>query len=346
MWSKKVVLSKIFEALYVKVLVNIIIQKTKTLIYIEVYGKKGIIEHIHNEFDATEPTQEMVEFISSYTKETPYFYIAYLDPSNTQGVIPTCNKNRLSYYKDISSCEHLCFENRWTFYTSKSELYELEKTQELLGVDFIFSPFVVLANFFQDKISSSVSLYILILEESIALSVFEDSELLYGEYLVVKPTNDDEETFSHEDDDVIEMEDALDESIDLEDIDVDDNIESLEDFGDIEDLDSIEEIEDFSDNRDIEEELQESEMELEDGDEEHFNQDYNRFALIEESVANYYKDDRYESKFLENIYIADSVGVSRDLKKLLEEEMFFNVYIRHIDIGVEVSEISKKELGL
>ncbi len=346
MWSKKVVLSKIFEALYVKVLVNIIIQKTKTLIYIEVYGRKGVVEHIHNEFDTPTPSQQMIDFITSYTKETPYFYISYLDPSNTQGVVPTCNKNKLAYYKDISSCEYLCFNNSWTFYTSKSELYELEKEQGLLGVDFVFSPFVVLANFFQDKISSHISLYVLILEDSIVLSVFEDSMLLYGEHLVVKIT-DDEDTFSHVDDeDITEIEDALDENIDLEDIDVDDNIESLEDFGDIEDLDSLEDIEDFSDNRDIEEELQEGDMDLKEGDKEHFNQDYSRFTLIEESVAHYYKDDRYESKFLENIYIADSVGVSYDLKKLLEEEMFFNVYIRRIDIGVEVSEIAKKELGL
>jgi len=46
------------------------------------------------------------------------------------------------------------------------------------------------------------------------------------------------------------------------------------------------------------------------------------------------------------MYIADGVGVTNDLKKYLEEEMFLNVYVRRAEIDAEVCELTKKELGL
>ncbi len=347
-------LDRFFEALYQKVLVNIVRQSSKTLVYIEVCSKKGIVEHIHNEFETLVPNEEMIAFIQLYTKESPYSYISMLDPSLVQGAIPTCNKNRISYYQDLSSYEYNCYENKWTFFTIKSDLYALEKTYETVGLDFVFSPFVLLANFFKDKTTLQIALYVLVQEESLSLSVFESGELLYAQHMEIEPFIDNESSpFSQGDEfEVSEMDNVddeledIDEGIDLEDIDVDEEIESLEDFGDIEDLDSLEEIEQFADNRDVEEELLESEHELQESDEEHFNEDYQRFSSIEKAVSIFYSDEKYESKFVENIYIADSIGVSSDLKKYLEEEMFLNVYIRNVDIGAEVCELAKEELGL
>jgi len=340
------VLNQLFESLYLKVFINIVVQRSKTLIYVEMCSKKGVVEHLHQEFDTTKVNQEMIEFLSLYIKESPYFYISILDMSPLQGVIPTCNKHRLEYYyDDIATAEYKCFDNKWTFYTSKSDIYEIEKRYKSFGVDFIFSPFIVLQHFFKDKIGKNLALYALIQDSFISIAVFEKGELLFGDHLDLETTNDAEDMLLapniEEDVDL-----DLDDGIDLEEIDVEDDIESLENFADIEDLDSIEEIDEFSENKDLEEELMESEEVLEESSEEHFNEDYQRFSLIQSSIGRYYKDDKYESRFIENIYIADGVGVSRDLKKYLEEEMFFNVYIRHADIGVEICELAKEELNI
>ncbi len=75
-----------------------------------------------------------------------------------------------------------------------------------------------------------------------------------------------------------------------------------------------------------------------------FNEDYHRFSLIQSSISDFYKDSKYDSKFIENIYIADSIGISGDLKKYLEEEMFLNVFVRRLDLPAEVCEIAKAEL--
>jgi len=339
-------LAKIFEALYHKVFVNIVVKRASTLVYIEMYSKKDVVDSANATFETTKLNDQMLEFITTYTKESPYFYISILDMSDLQGALPTCSKNRFAYFYDLSNCEYKCYEDQWTYYTAKSQLYEIEKVYSQIGVDFVFSPFVVMANFFKDKITGSLALYALVEERFISIGVFEDGNLLYGEHLDIEANSEVEDLLLSDDleDDDLKLD--VNSGIDLDNIDVDDNSVVLDDFSDIEDLDSLEDIEEFDDTKDVEEELLEGEDVLEKADEGNFNEDYQRFSLIQTAIAHYYKDERYESRFLENMYIADAVGVSSDLKKYLEEEMFLNVYIRKIAIDAEVCELAKKELDL
>ncbi|QOP45128.1 hypothetical protein [Sulfurimonas paralvinellae] len=341
-------LAKIFESLYRKVFVNIVVKRASTLVYIEMYSKKAAVDNVQAEFETIKPDENMLDYITNYTKESPYSYISVLDMSSLQGALPTCSKNKLSYYYDLSNCEYKCYNGKWTYYTAKPELYEIEKTYKEIGVDFIFSPFVVLANFFKDKIDGKLALYALVQDSFISIAVFENGKLLYAEHLDMQTSNDADDILLSHDIEEEELNLESDAGIDLEDIDVDDESSELEDFSDIEDLDSIEEIEEFDDSKDIEEELLESQDAIEESTEEEgsFNEDYQRFSLIQTSIAHYYKDERYESAFLENMYIADGVGVTKDLKKYLEEEMFLNVYIRKTEIDAEVCELAKEELGL
>jgi len=339
------VLAKIFEALYFKVLVNIVVKRASTIVYIELYSKKNTINSVHEEFSTTVPNEKMVDFISNYIKESPYYYISILDTSALQGALPTCNKNSLATYYDLSDCEYKCYDGLWTYYTSKTELYEIEKKYKEIGIDLVFSPFVVLANFFKDKINGNLALYALVQDGYISLCVFENGTLLYGEHLDIQASSEEDILLTHDINEDIELD--LDGGIDLESLDVDDEESvELEDFSDIEDLDSIEDIDEFDESKDVEEELLESDTTFDDSEEGSFNEDYQRFSLIQTSIAHFYKDERYDSKFLENMYIADGIGVSGDLKKYLEEEMFLNVYIRHAEIDAEICELAKEELGL
>jgi len=340
------VLSTLLESLYLKVLVNIVVQRESTLVHIELCSKKGIVDEVSTEFNTTQLNNQMYDFISEYTKESPYFYISILDTSIVQGAIPTCEKNKLGYYYDLSMSEYKCFDKKWTFYTAKNDIYEIEHKYDELGVDMIFSPFVVLANFFQDKINNNLAMYALVQDGFISVAVFENSQLLYAEHLDML-TGDESEDILLNDDINEDIDLELDGGIDLEDIDVDEDVDSIDEFADIEDLDSLEDIDEFSDNKDVEEELFESDAVLpEDDENEAFNEDYQRFTMIQTAVSHFYKDDKYESRFIENVYIADGAGVTNDLKKYLEEEMFFNVYVRQTDLTVEVCELAKMELGL
>ena len=337
------------EILYNKVLVTIVVGRLKTTIYVEVSNKQSIINVYEEVFETETLNNDMYEYITYFTNETPFFYVSVLDNSISQGAIPTCAKQETSNFYDLSASEHKCFNDMWTYHTEKSDVYEIEKKYKKIGLDFIFSPFVVLAHFFKDKISDHLAMFILVEDAAISLTVFKNSKLLYGKYLEINL--EETEQLLMQDDSLDEIDLDLDEedgdvSIDLDDINTIDDIDELDDFGDIADLDSIEEIDEFAESKDVEEELAEREHEeefpLEVSDE--LNEDYQRFIRIQSSVNNFYKDEKYTSEFVENVYIADSIGLSLDLKKYLEEEMFLNVYIRHIDIAHEVCDLTKAEL--
>jgi hypothetical protein len=341
------VFAKIFESLYLKVLVNIVVERAKTLVYIEMCSKKGVVSSVQEEFNTTNLSPKMYEFITAYTKESPYFYISILDMSPYQGAIPSCLKNRLEYYTDLSTSEYKCYDKKWTYYTSKSDIYEIENKYEKIGIDYIFSPFSLLNHFFIDKIVNNLAMYILVQDSFLSLAIFEKSQLVYAHHLDMMTKDDVDDILLSED---INDEDLLlstDNAIELDDIELpSEESDELDNFGNIEDLDAIEEIDEFSENKDIEEELLESDIDVVPANESQFNEDYQRFTLIQSAVGHFYKDAKYESRFIENVYIADGVGVTSDLKKYLEEEMFFNVYVRHIEIDTEVCELAKAELGI
>jgi hypothetical protein len=340
--------SRFYESLYLKALINIVISETKVTVYVEMLNKQGVVSSSEEEFALSEVDTKMYEYVNLYIKETPYHYVSILDNSSSQGAIPTCSKQLIPTFCDLNGSEYKCYKDKWIYYTAKDDIYEIEKKYSKIGVDFIFSPFVVLANFFKDKIDTHLAMFILVEDQHLSLSVFDSSELLYAESLSMDMDIGGNELIV-EDHTLDDMDLDNDESIDLDDIDVIDDIDELDDLGDIADLDAIEEIDEFSEAKDIEEELLEAEEDQSDGfpinDADGFNEDYQRFSLIQSSTKRYYRDKKYKSEFIENIYIADAVGVSGDLKKYLEEEMFLNVYIRNLDLPVELCDIAKMELS-
>ncbi len=331
-------LGKLFEKLYLKVFVNIVIYRSHTVVYIELCNTKTTVQSIEESFQTVKLNNKVYEFISEYIKESPYYYISILDASSTQGAIHTCDTTQMERYFDKETSKYKCYNDRWAFYTSKSELTRLQQEYKEIGLDFVFSPFVLLTNFFKDKINTHLAMFILIEENYITLSVFDNSELLFAKHLDMQNSHESDELLMDDGSDE-ELDLDIDASIDLEDVDV---MDDLDDFGDIEDLDSIGEIDEFAEDEEIQENLQD--VEEDDTESGEFNEDYQRFSLIQSAVNRFYKDDTYNSKFIEDTYIADGVGISGDLKRYLEEEMFLSVYVRNLDLCVEVCELAKAEM--
>ncbi|WP_294964202.1 hypothetical protein [Sulfurimonas sp.] len=338
-------MAKLFEALYHKVFVNIVVQRSQSIVYIEECSKKAVLKSDSETFNTTELSNKMCEYINSFTSESPFHYISILDTSDAQGAIPTCSSKEMSRFNDMTSSKYICHSNEWTYFTSKSNLDIIKYNYADIGVDFIFSPFTVLAHFFKDKIDSTLALYILLEDNYITISVFDNSRLLYGDHIDMEHGDDHDEMLMDESgDDDIDLD--LDGSIDLDDVDAMDSmsdIEGLDDFGDIEDLDTLDDIDEFAETEheeDFSDKYEETSVEDVSG----FNEDYQRYSLIQSSINRFYKDHKYESKFVENVYVADAISVSGDLKRYLEEEMFLNVFIRQLDLGAEVCELAKADL--
>ena len=340
-------LDKLGKFLYHEVFINIYTTSESWNVYIEKKDRKGLVDSDEKSFIANILNDEIINYINFFTKDTPYFYISVLDSTTTQGAAPTCEHMEINKFYDKALSKYGCYKNRWSYYTSKYDLDNLEANFGDMGLDFVFSPFIILANFFKDKIDSSLAIFVLIQESSITLSVFDNSELLFAQYLNLKNEFDSEDfTIDSDNSDEITLEEPQEESIDLDSIDVDDDLDV---FGDIEDLDSIEEIDEFAD---VEDELEDEDVSSKkhthhnplSETEELFDEDYQMFSAIQGSIKTFYEDEKYNSKFIENIYIADSINIGSDLKSYLEEEMFLNVYIRQINIGPEISELAQMEL--
>lgn len=331
------ILDKISEFLYPKIFINIIASKDSSIVFVEAYSKNKLVSSDEESFDTSTINTKMIEYIENYTCQTPYFYTSILDKSIDQGIIPTCKD--IKKYVNSTSITSICENKKYAYYTSQYALKELKNEYKTIGLDFIFSPFTILNKFFGDKTDNNLAIFLLIENDAISLSVFNNAKLLFAQRLDMK-----EETISDSlsiDDDNEDIDISLDlEDVNLDDIEVEDT-NDLDGFGDIEDLDIGLDIEEFSEEEDIDDNFDDINEEISADD---FNEDYQRFIIIQDSINAFYKDDKYESEFIEDIYIADGIGISTDLKKYLEEEMFLNVVVRKIDIAQELSDIAKAEL--
>jgi hypothetical protein len=352
-------IEKFFHFIYNTAIINIIRFPETIEIYVEIIDQKEVKQNFNKTFVLNDSysTSLLEDYLKQFVNETPYYYIALYDNSMDQGAIPTCNKQKIPLYKDLSTAQYLCVDNKWICYTSK---IDLEEELEILGsykADFIFSPFLILYKFFADKIPSKIALYILIKEDAITLAVFKESQLLYGDHVnIAFAISHNDFTLDTEKEEDPLLEEAISESIDLDSIDLDDDLSLDDDLESLDDLDDLDDISDLDDANDLEEQLEENLEEAtisnkeEDTTEEIVNenatQDFQYFSIIQNSLARYYKEDIYESDFIENVYVADSVRVTNEFKKYLQEEMFFNVYIRSIELELELSQLTKEELGL
>lgn len=349
-------LSKLFEALYLKVFVSIITTNSKYLVYIEVCKKDTVVQTAEKSFDIKTSKKKVSEFVESYTQETPYNYISYMDESAEQGAIPT--SSNMSEYFDVGSSFHKNYNDKWLYYTSKEKIGILQDEYNDLGVDYIFSPFLVLAHIFKDKIETSFSMVVLVDDNSVCLSVFDHSDLFYAEYFLIERAKKKSKIEEDSLDDEFELDDY--DSIELADVDaleeedeLDDAISELDDFADMEDLDDLSDITDLDDMDDIEDFAdEEAVLEAEDTfmDEPQkiispikMNDDYKVFLMIQSAVKSFYEDEKFDSKFIESVHIADTRGDSSDLKQYLEEEMFVNVYNKRIELNIEICELAKAE---
>ncbi len=350
--------------MYDTTIINIVVYAKSIHIYIEQIGNNKKVRHSSEKIfilNDSYSDELLHDYIKPFTEDTPYYYVVMLDASLEQGAIPTCDKHKMSLYAELSTAKYICIDNKWACYTSQLFLEEEMQLLGEIGCDLIYSPFVVLKNFYADKTKGEIALYVFVQEHSLTLAVFKENRLLYGEYIDTRFEISPEEEMQLTADRLEESKDmdSQDDSIDLDDIELDeddlnldddfDNLESLEPIEDLGDIDSLED----EDNPELQ--LDESldaisekaeELSNEAKDIERTSEDFKRFTLIQQSLSRFYNDERFESDFIENLYVADAVQLTGDFKRYIQDEMFLNVYIRSIEPELEICHLAKEELGL
>ena len=350
-------LSNLIKNLYQQVFLGLVVQNTEVRVCVQMLKGKKVEKEVKKRFEIShaKPSAELNTFIKQYMDESPFSYVSILNDALVQGALPTCSMHEAENFSDLASCVTLCNENNWMVYAEKSELNALQKRFSVTGVDFIFSPFLLLSNFFKDKTEGKASLLVLIQHDFLSLCVFCEGKLLFAQHYNMTDAVEDESLSeeigeSTEDSLGFDLDDEDSLSINLDDIDALDELDALDDLDNLDDLDDLDELDDIEDfEESLNDAVEESEIALEEAKSKHeskidnFSDEYKHFQLIQGALNQFYADDKYNNQFVEEVYIANTNEDGHDLVKFLEEELFVSVFKRTIDIEKELVSMSIKE---
>ncbi len=174
---------KFLESLLPKLFIALIPSGESVSLYAEIRKQGTLRKRYEAEF--VEEGSALKKKISELEKESAVSYIAYLEISASQGLLPNCQAPE---GVELSSVETLCVENRWGVYMSKDDLFTRQKMYKNIGLDFIFSPFSLLYCFFEEKIQESDGLYLLVTEDFVCSAVFKEKTMLFGKKEMMQDT--------------------------------------------------------------------------------------------------------------------------------------------------------------
>lgn len=172
---------KFLESLLPKLFIALIPSGEGVSLYAE-FRKQGSLRKRY-EAELVEEHSELKRKVSELEKESAVSYIAYLETSASQGLLPNC---QAPADVELSSVETICVENRWGVYMSKDDLFSRQKMYKNIGLDFIFSPFSLLYCFFEETIQERDGLYLLLTEDFVCSAVFKDQTMLFGKQVMMQ----------------------------------------------------------------------------------------------------------------------------------------------------------------
>lgn len=338
--------AKLVERLYLKVFVGITASHSGIHVVVEMLKNGEAAERFSQSFGG-DADAELSAFLEPYLAESPLHYVALLNSMDEQGALPVGSEKEAERFADLSTALTLAPGGEWLLYASKPGIDALQKRFGGIGVDFIFSPFSVLEQFFADKIDTTTALFVLLEDDAVSAAIFSEGRLLFARHLGI--AHEDLHLTEAEENDGVSLSfeldiDGIEEGLELEDINAIDDLEGLDDLDEIEDLDTMDDLESFTEEEEIVVPARNEEISRDEGSLEGFDKDYKRFQLIQMTLEHYYGDPKYDSRFVESVYIADGCGLDDDLKHYLEEELFMKVYVRRIDIPAEIADLAKREL--
>lgn len=335
--------------LYRKYFIAIVPSGDRHEVTVAAYKRKKRLSKETKHFEGEFAAEEIYRYVRKFSEETPFCYVAALNPDPHQGALEGCSPRDLFEAGQTSALKTVCRKQQWMLYTSEKELDLLRQRYAKTGLDFIFSPFSVLECFFADKTGGKVALYALAQKDSLSIAFFEEGKLEYAEHCSMHRSEGEATVessagfgFSMGVEEEAEGGIHLDEIEMLEDLDI---IDDLDDLGNIEDLDALDDIVEFSEEEPRFEETYPSGVYKKE-EPEGFNDDFYRFGLIEKALARFYSGEHCKNRFVETVYIADGYGSGTDLKRYLEDELFVGVTIRKIDLGEEMIQLSLVEGGM
>ena len=189
-------LNKILEAFYPKVFIGISVTHAHTEVAVVVVKGSRILGQNRRRFEGVAVSNAIADFVDEASHGSPLFYTALMCSVEKQGALPSCAMHQVAKFVEPGLVEQLCFDEQWPVYVYKEELYRQLEDYKRIGLDHLFSPFMLLVHLYREEMAHGHALYILSDEASLGIAVCDSSELCFGKYMKVpipKKTDDEED---------------------------------------------------------------------------------------------------------------------------------------------------------
>ena len=271
-----------------------------------------------------ELTNEVIDFINKKQREVIRSYIITLVNSLGQGIIPTCNKNKFKKFNiDEKYIYYICIDNLFTNYVTKADIRWLQKIFAPVGIDLIFSPFIVLKKLIENYEiqKDEVVLFVLYHNLYATLIVYKNGKYIYGNFF---------NTFDEQNPLYTDYENSNENEIEDETFEIDEILE--EDFEDIPSIDLNDSVDNAKNelNYKIMIDLVE--------------ENRNFAYQLSNSLKEFYSNKIYDSNFVDKIVIFSEDSVDINLIEYIENELFLSVDTEMIEMDEVVLNLSKEEL--
>lgn len=346
-------MTKLAQQYFANIFVSVVMNADKWLVYSKVVKNKKITSKFSKTFEVTEDGQisdSMNKYLDRLQDDYNFAYIAFFLDSMGQGAIK--GTTALEFEKnsvDMKNVTHFTVNDSWSVYASFIDINWTKKLFSQSGIDFIYSPFMVLYRLISSQqLRSEPMMYLLNHEDSLTISVFSNGNLLFGAFF---RTNTNEQLSEADSDD--EDWDSADEAEDVENLIELDSI-GEDDMGDgfqqLDDLDSFDNLEEekmpdsFSGYDDEEKSLGRFESDSTTGEDlELFGRDILLRKYLKTALDEYYKNPLYESYFIERVVIYDGYEISSDMIEIIENDLLMDIEMHKIDIPEIICDMAIKE---
>ena len=269
---------------------------------------------------------KVINFINTLQEEHDNTYIALFLNTLGQGIIPICDENALSKFNvDHKNVKSICKDNRFLMYATLIDVKWADKLFQRTGLDFVFSPFLVLDFFIKKAMKKEsynkeeVVLYILNTNNALTLMIQKGDTLLYGAFF-----------------NIAKGEDLLytDYSDDVEDDTVMDEL-NLDDISDLE----MDDILDVSNQSNFVTNILQSNANISEEDE-------RIIKYLNSSLKEFYSNKLYNSEFITAARIYDDVGINEGVMKYIENELLLDTSAENISVSDVILELSMQEASI
>ena len=303
--------------------ISVIVHEADCKIKQKIVKNKAIlhVEEYNYEIPSKEDLGPKVnQFLINLQEEYDNTYIALFLNTLGQGVISSCDENELEkYHIDKSRVKSICVDNRFLMYATKADIKWADKAFKNIGLDFVFSPFLVLDYYIEKEnvVDELVTLHILNTSNALTIMINRGKKLLYGSFFNVAK----EENLLYTD---------YDDTADNEDETLLDELDLEEDELEIDEISAISDNSNFVNNV-LKERTRLSE------------QDERVIKYLSTALKEFYANELYDSDFITNAKIYDGAGMDEGVMNYIENELLLDTNAINISVRDAILELSQQE---